>query len=111
MSKSQTYIVPGRPARQKEYEDKPLGYEQKTVSDSAVGFDSIPSNAMKAVISVEDATIRYRDDGTDPTTTTGIIAYNGTVIILQGRESITKFKAIRTGAIDAELNCLYYEVI
>jgi len=87
----------------------PAGYEQLTVSSTAIPFASIPDKAGKVVISVEDDSIRYRDDGTDPTTTVGMVAYPGTVIILNSKQAITKFKAIRITT-DAELNCLYYAI-
>ena len=93
----------------KPIEEFPCGYEQLVVSNTAIPFADIPENANKAVVSVEDATIRYRENGADPTATVGIIAPRFTVIILNSRASITNFRAIRTAATDAELNILYYE--
>lgn len=107
MSKFQKFIVPGRPARPKEYKDIPVGFEQLAVN-TATGFASIPSNANKAIITVDDATMRYRDDGANPTADIGIKVYRGGTIILNSRESIVKFKAIKVGANNSELNVSYY---
>jgi hypothetical protein len=50
-----------------------LGYQQTTSlsTSSAVGLPSIPTGAGSAVIDVEGAGIRLRDDGTDPTSSVG----------------------------------------
>jgi len=101
-------IVPGRPARPKEYSDNPVGYEQKTVSSSAVGFASIPPDANKAIVVVEDANIRWREDGTNPTSSVGTKSFVGTTIILEGRDRISAFRAIRLSSTDAKLSANYY---
>lgn len=102
------YFIPGRPPQQVKVEERPQGYEQLTVADTAVGFASIPTNADKAVIVVEDKTIRWRDDGTNPTSTVGTKAFANTWITLEGRQKITQFKAIRQGADSAKLSISYY---
>ena len=60
-------------------------YHTLTVSTSAVGAANFSpaitqEAARRAVISVEDAALRYRDDGTDPTATEGHIVSPGTII-------------------------------
>jgi hypothetical protein len=54
----------------------PLGYCQLTSVSSATAVSScsggIPQRAAWAVICIETAAIRYRDDGTDPTTSVGM---------------------------------------
>ncbi len=97
-------IIPGKPARPKEYQDNPVGYEQKAVSGSAVGFASIPYNATNAVIVVEDATIRWRDDGTNTDTNVGTKSFVNTTIILKSRKAITNKRAIKFGTTDAKLS-------
>jgi len=87
-----------------------LGFEQLAVSNTAIGLASIPEKANKAVMTVEDGTLRYRDDGTAPTATVGLKVFVGGTIILNGRDSIQKFLAIRQGTTDSELNVSYYEV-
>lgn len=47
-----------------------------------------------AVCYVETANIRYWLDGTDPSTTEGIVVTAGTTFVIAGRYNIKKFKAI-----------------
>jgi len=63
--------------------------------------------ANKATILVEGASMRYRVDGSDPTTTIGLLANNGDVITLLGRNEIKLFRAIRTTGTDAIISCDY----
>ena len=102
-------IMPGRPARVKEFENDPVGYEQLTVADSAVGLALIPLNANRATIVVEDATIRWRIDGTNPTNTVGTKSFVNSTIVLESRAQINKFKAIRTVSTSSKLSVNYYE--
>lgn len=102
------HIISGRQPRQKERQNIPVGYEQKVISNSAVGFASIPLNANRAVIMVENKTVRWRIDGIDPTDSVGTKSFAGTVIILENRTQIDNFRAIRT-SIDAKLSVHYYE--
>jgi hypothetical protein len=48
-----------------------LGYQQITATGTAASL-TVPAGAKMAVISVETAAIRWRDDGVDPTTTVGM---------------------------------------
>jgi|SRR5579872_1351589 len=50
-----------------------LGYQQSTSlsTSAAINLPSIPSNAASALISVESAGVRWRDDATDPTSSVG----------------------------------------
>lgn len=96
-----------------ELKGKPLGYEQVTVSDTAVSL-SPPDDATKAIIGVESNALRYRDDGTDPTSTEGFLLKtqgNNTAphVVLNSKEAIQNFSAIRDGTSDATLNVLYYK--
>ena len=93
---------------------KPEGYRQLTASTSAVALSEatggVPSSAIYAVIVVSDDDIRWRDDGTDPTLSVGMVAANDDdtrLIVLNSRKQIDDFRAIRV-ATDAELNISYY---
>ena len=90
-------------------DDIPLGFEQLAVGAAAVGLASIPAKANRAVMTVEDSTLRYRDDGNDPDATTGLRVFIGGTIILNSRQTLTNFRAIRTAAPNSELNINYYE--
>lgn len=82
-------------------------YEQITVSTTAVGLT--PTGADRfAVVIVEDNPVRYRDDGTAPTSTVGALVKADQVIIVCG-SAMSRFKAIRQGAADAKLSVTYYQ--
>jgi hypothetical protein len=84
----------------------PLGYEQLTVSNSAVGL-TVPAKPVRmAVVVVESNTIRFRDDGTNPTSTVGTPVVANVTILICGR-AVDTFKAIRVSG-DAVLNIAYY---
>lgn len=86
---------------------KPLGYQQLTVSSTAVAL-TLPATGIvrMAVMVVETDAIRYRDDGTSPTASVGMpVASGGGVIVYNA--AISKFKAIRQTN-DAKLNISYY---
>lgn len=74
---------------------RPLGYQQLSVGGTAVGF-TLPTTATVriAVVMVEDASIRYRDDGTDPTAAIGTLVTANTGIVVCGPAAAT-FKAIQ----------------
>lgn len=77
-----------------------------TISDTAISL-TVPTGANSAVIGVRGASIRYRDDGTAPTATTGIQVDAGDVIVVCSG-SIARFQMIRTAG-DATVNILYYQ--
>jgi hypothetical protein len=59
-----------------EYE--PLGYQQLTATQLASAQKlTVPAGANVALISVEVAAVRWRDDGTAPTTSIGMYLPNG----------------------------------
>jgi hypothetical protein len=55
----------------------PLGYQQYTTLSSAIGLTSIPKGATYALIQVEGENVRWRDDGTAPTASLGMILIAG----------------------------------
>jgi hypothetical protein len=56
---------------------------------------------------VEDAQIRFTLDGSDPTTTTGLIADVGDLVTIEGITDAKNFKAIRTGSTSAVIQPVY----
>lgn len=87
----------------------PMGYQQLTVSTVSVAL-TVPTSANRAIITVETDTIRWRDDNTAPTSTVGMILFNGSTLELGTGLSLTQFKAIRdtSATVDAVLNISYY---
>jgi len=88
-------------------------YESITVSTSAVGLTGskyAPSGeeaAKRVFITVESGSIRYRYDGTDPTSSEGHLITEGGYLTITGKSNIEKFKAIRAGTSDAVLRVTY----
>ena len=84
-------------------------FEQITVTDADVkSLDpEISGNSFKkAVITIEDADLRWRTDGTNPTTSIGLLGAAGGVIVLNGNSAIKNFRCIcRSGT--AVLNVQY----
>jgi len=87
---------------------KPCGYEQITVSSTAVGL-TVPKGASRAIVTVEAQPLRYRDDGTDPSSTVGVLCQANLRFELESRYSMLAFKAIRQGGTDAVLSVSYYK--
>lgn len=86
----------------------PVGYEQITVTTgAAVGFTAgTRKEANFAVIKV-NGTIRFRDDGVDPTGSIGFPWGTNDPVLIVTLEDMTKFKMISTsGSHTAEV--LYY---
>jgi len=90
-----------------------IGYESLAIGSSVVSLtddeftDSSGQLAKRAVITIENARIRYRYDGTNPTTTEGHLVGAFSVIILSTTENIQNFRAIRQGSSNATLRITY----
>jgi hypothetical protein len=89
-------------------------FESITVSTVAIGGTSAtyapePSTApTMAIVSVESNPIRFRIDGTNPTSSVGHAAVDTNYIQLCGTKDVTSFRAIRSGASDATIRVTYY---
>lgn len=73
------------------YNFTPLGYQQITVS--ALSTLTIPTGAIFAYLTVETSPIRYRDDGTAPTSTVGYPVAVGTQLYYAGTLSAVQLIA------------------
>lgn len=86
------------------------GYESVSVAGSAVGLTSgTYGDAIKAVMSVEEAQIRFRIDGVSPTSNEGHLGQIGDIITLYSASDIAGFEAIRTGSTSGVLKVTYLE--
>lgn len=83
-----------------------LGYEQLTVSSTAVPFASLPTGATRAYIQCITANVRFRYDGTAPDASTGTTITAAGTITLDGEDVLQHVKFIRTGS-DATLDIAY----
>lgn len=86
----------------------PTDFVSQTVTDTASALTSVPPSAHMAVIQPQGANIRYRLDGVDPDTNTGIILYNGNSITLGNKAQIDGFRAIRDDSTNATVAIQYY---
>ena len=68
---------------------------------------TVPATATTAICTVEGQSVRYRDDGTDPTASVGSLVAVGSILTLK-LTSFTAAKFIQTGA-TATLDCMYYK--
>lgn len=83
----------------------PVGYQQLTVSNSAVGL-TVPPGSVRCVIVIENNAVRWRDDGTDPTASIGVPMNPTDNMNYDG--ALAKLKLIRSGSADAVANIAYY---
>ena len=86
---------------------EPKGYQQLTVSSTAVGL-TVPAGSKYALLKLNDANLlRWRDDGTDPTASVGMpLPDQADEFFYTGK--LARIKFIRSGGTDAVLNCSYY---
>lgn len=94
-----------------------INYETLTIADTAKGITAtfLPSSAdycswfdsQTATCTLETAQVRYRVDGTAPTSAEGHLVNPGDIITLESCLEMFKFKAIRTGATSGVLKCTY----
>ena len=92
---------------------QPYDYESITVADTAIGFTAakiaekatIIQNSdrgpTRCVVTVETAQLRYRYDGSDPTSAEGHILNINDVLVVVGPDAIKNFRGIRTGGTSA----------
>lgn len=87
------------------------GYESLTVANAAAGIGPTWAKskvAYKAFMTAETAEMRFRFDGTAPTSTEGHIIDDGDTLELYGNKNIVNFLAIRTGDNSGALKITYY---
>ena len=89
----------------------PFAFETITVSSTAVGFTSATYNpaagkAKRAQMTCETNAIRYRYDGTAPTTTVGHVLAAGGALSVLGDPAIDNFRMIASGS-DATCSVTY----
>lgn len=68
-----------------------------TGSDSAAGFASVAPTTHQALLVCEDKAIRWRADGTDPTSSVGVLMQAGDSLSLMGsdyQDMMRRFKII-----------------
>lgn len=88
----------------------PKGYQQLTVSSTAVGLTLPNPSCNGAIITIEtQGDIRWRDDNVAPDANTGHLCYAGNQVVeLTNHVQVTQFQAIRAGSSDVTMNITYY---
>jgi outer membrane receptor protein involved in Fe transport len=84
--------------------------EQLTIDNTVGGISLSPAKygtSTKAFIQVETAPIRFRINGSAPTSTLGTLLEIGDSLELDSIDDIANFKVIRTTAVNATINCIY----
>lgn len=81
-----------------------LGYQQITSLSSATAL-TVPTGATRALIAPLTQTVRWRDDGTNPTASVGMPVAAGTYLSYDG--DLNRIRFIEASA-SAELNITYY---
>lgn len=85
---------------------KPVGYQQITSVSSVVTLTIPPNvNTQIALIQVESQDVRWRDDGTAPTASVGMLLPKGGIVEYNG--DLSKLKFIEVSA-SAKINVSYY---
>lgn len=83
----------------------PLSYQQITSLSASTAL-TVPAQATMALISVEGAAIRYRDDGTAPTASVGMPVAVGQAFQYTG--TLSAIRIIQQSA-SATINVIYYK--
>lgn len=84
----------------------PAGYVQLTSLGTAVSLGTIPAGARMVLIQAQDQNVRWRDDGTDPTSSAGMVIEAGQTLVYIGR--LSSVKLIETTA-SAKVNVTFYK--
>ncbi|MEM3145971.1 MAG: hypothetical protein QW838_02800 [Candidatus Nitrosotenuis sp.] len=87
---------------------QPRGYEKIIVGATAVAL-SPPASADACLLIAETNPVRWRDDGTNPTSSDGFLIPKDTILSIDSRASIQASRFIQTTAGGATLHVLYYE--
>jgi hypothetical protein len=87
----------------------PKGYQQITDMSASTAL-TVPKGAEYALVQAETADVRWRDDGTAPTSSVGMLLDVSAMpegIWIEGKDRIEAFRVIET-ATTAVLNVSYY---
>lgn len=86
------------------FEHTSQGFQQITTLGTSQSL-TVPMNAQWARIEAEAQTVRWRDDGTDPTPTVGMTLVAGAGMDYHGNLAEIEFIEVAAGA---KLNVTYY---
>lgn len=81
------------------------GFQQITTVSAAIGL-TVPDKTRLAMIQPESQNVRWRDDGTNPTASVGMILVANDILVYSGVLSSIKFIEVTASA---KLNITYYK--
>lgn len=82
----------------------PLGYQRITSVSSVVTLTP-PQGTQQVLIQAETQDVRWRDDGTDPSSTVGVLLPKNTLFVYEGDFSKIRFIEVTASS---KLNISYY---
>ena len=90
----------------------PFNFETITVTTAVKGltaatYTSGGNTARRVIITVENAQIRYRYDGTDPTATVGHLLNPMDALTLIGTAAVKNFRVIQKGTTNGKISVTY----
>jgi hypothetical protein len=91
---------------------KPIGYSQMTITSTAQPLSGPATQANKCIIQIEaTGNVRWRDDGTAPTSTVGMLLYAGNAIEFDADQSVSNVQFILASDTVANviLNVSFYQ--
>lgn len=83
----------------------PNGFQTIAGAAAATGL-TVPTGSIKALISIEDQDVRWRDDGTSPTAAVGTLLQAGRQFFYEGDLSTIELIEL---AVATEINVSYYK--
>lgn len=69
--------------------------------------DEDPQVALRAILTIENAQLRYRMDGENPTSSVGHILNVMDTLTIIGNQNMLNFRAIRTGTNNSKISVSY----
>jgi hypothetical protein len=83
-----------------------MAFQNLTISNAAVSLDSTKylnaaGNAVRAFLTMEGASVRYRYDGVAPTASIGHVIEAGGFLVIEGQNQMENIQFIRSGANNA----------
>lgn len=87
-----------------------LAFEALAITTTATSLTAATyAAAQEAIITIASNAIRWRSDGTAPTSAVGHVAAAGDILLIKGGQDISKFQAISQTGAQANLSVTYYK--
>ena len=89
-----------------------MDFETLTISNAAKSLTSSKyvnsaGNATRAFLTLAGGEVRYRYDGSDPTSSVGHVLSSGGFLVIEGQNQMSMIRFIRTGSSDGTASLTY----